>query len=273
MSTLSKQELAEIAKKFVYADTWLDKNYIIATNFEALRAYEPYEDFFEFVTDFSSGLGFERDHLYVQSMKSCVFLARFADMEALNAQALQFAMERRVLDFFPKEIQERKNRGNSGADLYKGGKDAKQTFDKEFITQATYLEGSPPNPRFSKSSQSVSLYAYPDYMTIESAYENELIVTIPWNNIDKVRREIMNKSGAAAAGAALSQLFGIGRVASVGDPFHQGVKIIYWDEEYQRNLDVYLKTGGKRRAEDLVNILWSFIDNNTTRTGRAGKVR
>lgn len=123
------------------------------------------------------------------------------------------------------------------------------------LAKTTYLRADISHPLLSEDKIDVLLVSYPDYLSLHRQRDNKAVLSIPWHNIKNIRVSFIEKKGLSEA---VEKLWWF--VDSPGNMYHDGVSIYYWDDDYQRDLEIFLKSGGKRNAEKLTALLWRERD-------------
>lgn len=137
---------------------------------------------------------------------------------------------------------------------------------RDMFGTVKYLGYPIAHPRIPKSSMTVSLVAYADYLAIHSVIDSEDLVLIPWMNLKGAYVHYVRKRGFSAFLVFLMDFTPLPQ-----NSLHTGLAIEYWDEHYQRDFQLFFKTGNQRKAEDLMRIIWKYRDDFMHRAGQAGR--
>lgn len=141
-------------------------------------------------------------------------------------------------------------------------------MDGSKFAKTKYLEYYTTHPRISDKSADVWLVESPNFLTLVRRSDGSVMEHIPWEHIREIGIASMRKSGLASLGTSLNWALG-----GFDTGYHDGVSVVYRDDEVERDLTVFFKTGSKRSSEKLIRVLWQKRDYWIRQSGLAGNLR
>lgn len=124
------------------------------------------------------------------------------------------------------------------------------------LAKTTYMRSDLSHPLLDENKIDVLLVSYPDYLSLHRRADNRAVLSIPWHNINNIWVSFLSKRGLDEAVEQIKWFFN-----DPGKMTHDGVKVSYWDDDFQRDVEVFFKTGGRKNAEKLMAVLWRERDN------------
>lgn len=125
-----------------------------------------------------------------------------------------------------------------------------------------------PHPRIHEKSVDVWLLESPSFLTITNRADERALEHIAWEHIKNISHGTIKKEGVSSFLTHLSWAAG-----GFESSFHSGVIIDYWDEDYERSLSVFFKTGGRNASDQLIRALWGKRDHYIHSSGQRGDIR
>ena len=114
------------------------------------------------------------------------------------------------------------------------------------------------------------LVAYPTNLSVEDDAGKPLF-SIPWGNFVDAHPSILTKEGVASGASTLFSTIPILNLTNASTPYFIGFRIDYWDEEIQREQDVFFECGSDRKADDMVRKLFAYRDTFYRTLGNQGR--
>lgn len=124
------------------------------------------------------------------------------------------------------------------------------------------------HPRIRENSVDIWLEESSMFLTLTRCSDSQSLEHIAWDNIRNIRPGLVDKKGVSSLLKNLSWAAG-GHSSS----YHDGVMVDYKDEDYERVLTVFFKTGSKRSANQLIRLLWQKRDEHISSGGRQARIR
>lgn len=124
------------------------------------------------------------------------------------------------------------------------------------------------HPRIRENSVDIWLEESSMFLTLTRCSDSQSLEHIAWDNIRNIRPGLVDKKGVSSILKNLNWAAG-GHSSS----YHDGVMVDYKDEDYERVLTVFFKTGSKRSANQLIRLLWKKRDDHISSGGRRADIR
>jgi hypothetical protein len=124
------------------------------------------------------------------------------------------------------------------------------------------------HPRIREDSVDIWLVESPMFLTLKRRSDDRDLEHIAWDSIKNISSGVVDKKGLATLG-----MYATWAAGGFDSGYHDGVMVDYWDEEYERTLTVFFKTGGRRASDKLIRILWDKRDYYIAMSGRRGDIR
>ncbi|MCB9112231.1 MAG: hypothetical protein H6634_13390 [Anaerolineales bacterium] len=137
-----------------------------------------------------------------------------------------------------------------------------------FVASVRYLEG---HSYLGERTINVNLVAYPSNLSIFDAGDNQPLFSIPWANFSSAQTGYAEKRGLGSGGAFVLRTIPGLDLLGAADPFHDGVRVIFWDEEIQRTQNVFFATRSKRKARELMQVIYQYRDNYHRTLGKGSR--
>ena len=126
------------------------------------------------------------------------------------------------------------------------------------FAEAKYFYG---HPELGRRRIKIQLSAYPTNLTLTDKSSRLPLLSIPWPNILKVDSVRESKKGLEdLAGFILREIpfFPLDGPASYN---HNGFVIVYWDEDVQRNQEIFIVASREKIRDRMMNAIWKYRDN------------
>jgi hypothetical protein len=139
---------------------------------------------------------------------------------------------------------------------------------KPFFKTKFMQDDQNPHPRIREDSVDIWLEESSMFLSLTRCSDSRSLEHIAWDNIRNIYPGLVDKKGVSTLLMNLSWAAG-GHSSS----YHDGVMIDYKDEEFERVLSVFFKTGGKSSANKLIRLLWQKRDHHISSGGRRADIR
>jgi hypothetical protein len=136
-------------------------------------------------------------------------------------------------------------------------------MDGKVIANVKYREG---HSNLGKQALRVQLTWFPSNLTVTSL-EGRALFSIPWENFENAYPGLRMKSGLDSVGAIL--LGAIPVLDLFANNFYDGFWLVYWDNDIQREQQVFFDAGSERKAEQVVSNIFICRDHYFRQTRKA----
>ena len=136
------------------------------------------------------------------------------------------------------------------------------------VGRVIYRDG---HSNYGEQAISVILIAYTTNLTVLDLSTQTPLFSIPWENISKIRNSVLRKKGLEDLGARiLAGIPGLDmmRAASI---LYKGIQLTYWDDEIQRDLNIFFDTSSDRKADRYREELFRWRDEYFRTIGRGSR--
>lgn len=127
-------------------------------------------------------------------------------------------------------------------------------MDGTVIDYVKYRDG---HANLGKQSLRVQIVAFPSNLTVKGL-DGKALFSVPWGNFENAHSAPVSKEGLASVGAVV--LGSIPILEFFASSFIQGFWLRYWDNDIQRQQDIFFETGSERKADQVVRKIFQYRD-------------
>lgn len=121
-------------------------------------------------------------------------------------------------------------------------------MDGTVIDYVKYRDG---HADLGKQSLRVQIIAFPSNLTV-NGLDGKAIFSVPWENFEHAYTGVVYKEGLDLWGAALFRTIPGLDLLKGSSAFIDGFWLRYWDNDIQREQQIFFDTGSERKADQVV---------------------